>query len=851
MTLVTGPVGTGKTMAVALWAAAEHGPVAWVRVDEYDNRPGVFWSYVVAALRRSGVALPKALSAAIRGRSAEHLFVLRLAAVLAAQDPPVTLVFDDLHLVTEPRVLKGLDFLVRGAGAGLRLVVSSQADPLLPLHRYRLAAQLAEIRGGDLAFSAAEAGELFSRHKCTLSADSVESLLRLTEGWAAGLRLAALSLAGHPDPDRLAGELVAGELVTGESALTGYLAQEVLGAQPPEVRKLLLSTSILDQVNAEVAGELAGSGQAGRILAGLAQANAFVEPVGRGWYRYHTLFAEMLRLKLRLECPDRVGSLHRRAARWYERNGQLTDAVRHAARGGDWQLAASMAVDALAISDIISPAGSPSLADEFAGMADGEAWPGPQPYLVSAAIALSAGRPEAAAAALAAAERVSRQLPADQGDAARLAVAMVRLAVSRRNGDFTAAAEAAARAEALISKVPDDKLARRPEVRAHVLAARGAAELWLGRFSEATRVLGSAVTAAAASGDECERLDCLGRLALVEALRGRLGRAAELAHQATAAVSRDGQRPQGRYPNPAAFAALAWVHLERHELREARRRLKQVDTALGTSPDKLIGAVACLAAAACGGLAGGQADVATQFVAKARSGWPVPAWLDQRLNLAESRALAAAGDIEAALAAAKRAGCDGSPEAAVALAHAWVAAGDGDSARRALAPVLAAGKGVPDWVRLQACLVDARLSYHTGDHARGRRSLGRALRLADREQLRLPFALERGWIGPALRRDQDLAHTYRHLLPPALPCDQPPAPPGNGSQAPFPPAEPLTDREREVLRHVSGMLTTAEIAEELYISTNTVKSHIKNVCHKLAVARRGEAVRRARQLQLI
>lgn len=154
---------------------------------------------------------------------------------------------------------------------------------------------------------------------------------------------------------------------------------------------------------------------------------------------------------------------------------------------------------------------------------------------------------------------------------------------------------------------------------------------------------------------------------------------------------------------------------------------------------------------------------------------------------------------------------------------------------------------------MQTCLADARLSYHRGDCARGRRSLGRALRLAGPERLRLTFALERGWIGPVLRRNPDLAHAYRHVLPSALRGNPGPIPAGGttGDMATAPAVEPLTEREREVLRHVSGMLTTAEIASELYISTNTVKSHIKHICHKLAATHRGEAVRRTRQLQLI
>jgi LuxR family maltose regulon positive regulatory protein len=358
------------------------------------------------------------------------------------------------------------------------------------------------------------------------------------------------------------------------------------------------------------------------------------------------------------------------------------------------------------------------------------------------------------------------------------------------------------------------------------------------------------VAAAAASGEEHERINSLSHLALVEALHGRLARAAELADEATAVGPGDGHGPQGQHSKAAALAALAWVHLEHHELRAARSRLARVDAALQASPDRLIGAVACLTAAY-GALAEGHADVATKFLARARSAWPVPSWLEHRLNLAESRALAATGDIEAALAAAKRAGCDGPPETAVTLAHAWVAAGDGDSARRALAPVLAAHKGLPDRVRLQACLVDARLSYHRGDRVRGRRALGCALRLAECEQLKLPFALERGWIGPVLQREPELAGAHQHLVTIVMPSARLPARLGTPAEAPIRAVEPLTERELQVLRSVSVMLTTAEIASELYISTNTVKSHIKHICYKLAATHRGEAVRRARQLQLI
>ena len=845
VTIVTGPPGAGKTTALALWAAAEPGTVSWISLDDFNNQSGAFWSYAVAALGRSGVALPKVLSAASRRRLADHTFLVRLASLLSAQNPPVSLVVDDLHVLTEPTVLTELDFVLRNAQPGLRLVVSSRADPLLPLHRYRLAGELAEIRASDLAFSTAEARLLLARHSSALSADSLERLIRRTEGWAAGLRLAAISMDGHPDPDQFVKELI-----TEDSALTGYLVEEVLKGASPEVREVLLSTSILEHVNAELASELTGNEQSGAILPAVARANAFVQPTGSGWYRYHTLLAEVLRLKLRRECPDRVAALHRRAARWYERNDMVGAAVQHATRADDWQLAASIVIDALAISEVIEPRGIPSLAGEFRRIPRGEAWAGPQPYLVAAAIELAAGRSDSFAAALNASEGMLAPLPADEQAACRHAAAVIRLAASRRTGDLVGAAAAVTDAEALVSRMPEDKLARHPEVRARVLADRGTIELWPGHLDEAVRFLDAGVAAATGPGGEHERAACLGHLALVEALRGRLRHAAQLAGQAAVALAADEQRPPPQHPGPAALAALAWVHMERDERREAGRLLKQLNAALDVSPDKLTGAVASLIAA-CGALAEGHDEAAAQMVARARSGWSVPAWLHQCLSLVESRAYAAAGDIPAAAAAAERAGGNSSPEAAATLAHAWLAAGDGNNARLALASARQARSGEPERVCVQAWLADARLSYYSGDCERGRGSLVHALRLAEPEQLRLPFVLERGWLRPVLRRDPELADIHRHLFASARRHDRPPALSGLSPEATVGVVEPLTERESEVLRHLAGMLTTAEVASKMCISINTVKARLKSIYRKLAVADRGEAIRRAWQLKLI
>jgi LuxR family maltose regulon positive regulatory protein len=393
----------------------------------------------------------------------------------------------------------------------------------------------------------------------------------------------------------------------------------------------------------------------------------------------------------------------------------------------------------------------------------------------------------------------------------------------------------------MLGQVSGKKIDRHPEVGRTVLSGRAVVALWSGRQDEAARLLEAGLAAGDTPGHSWT-----GQLALVEALRGRLSRAAELAGPSVPETGKDQGADQGQ--NAASLLTLALVHLERNELREARSFLQQGDAALGARPDKLLSAAAYLIAAG-GALAEGRPAVATEIVARARSCGLVPPWLDQQLSLVESRAWTAGGDVRAALAAAERAGS--APEAAVTLAHAWAADGHDGDAARVLATALAAGSRLPDPARVRALLLDARLSYDGGDLARGRRTLESALRLAEREQLGLPLALERGWLAPTLRRDPELADAHRSLLTLALGRKLLPAPVTPRDQTAVLVLEPLTERELEVLVHVSDMMNTAEVASEMYISVNTVKTHLKNIYRKLAASHRNEAVRRARQLQLI
>jgi len=873
LTSVTGPPGAGKTLAVASWAAGRPaGPVAWVTLDEYDNRPEVFWSYVVAALRQAGVPVGRATSSLAHAELAHaelagHMFLLRVASALAEHDPAVTLVLDDFHQVTDTEVLAGLAYVLKNARPGLRLVVTSRIDPPLPLHQYRLTGDLTEIRADDLAFSVPEAASLMVQHGVTLPADTLTFLTEREEGWAAGLRMAAMSMAGHPDP-----ELFVKNLNAEDTAVAGYLVEEVLNAQPDGVRDVLLRLSVLEQVNADIAGELLGRGELAATLGALAAGNAFVQPVGDGWYRFHSLFRDVLLLKLRREQPALVACLQRKAARWYQRDGMLAEAVRYAAKAGDWPLVAAIMVDELAIGQLIGPGHGGLPADGFQVIPAGDL--SPQFLLAAAAVALSESGDQVAETLLRAAEdlldRLPGQLPGarlsedrlseDREVLCRFAASTIRSRMAVRRGCIQTLDAATAMAERLLGKIPPAVLARHPHAVARVQSSRGVVELWAGNcgaaaglFGRAARLLDEAVHDLEPGRPEQrarrnELAACRGYLALTEALRGRLNLAAEIAGSVTPLLG-DGRV---RRPYPVSEVALAFVSLEHGELGASRARLKTAESALAAHPDRLAGAVGSLVAAR-GSLAEGRTHAVLQTIERARRGRSLPPFLDRMLARTESQAHAAAGDGQAALDAARRAGSQSALDASVVLSRAWLAAGDEAAARRALTAVLeTSAGGATDGVRLDALLADALLSLRGGDEARGRRSLEQALRLGEEEKRRLPFTIERSWLRPALMRHPELADAHRQLLGPGLvPPNAIPAQRAAPDDAAPVIVEQLSNRELDVLRYVGEMLDTVDIAAEMYISVNTVKTHLKSIFRKLGAADRREAFRRARELNLL
>src|SRR5437016_5822575 len=344
VTVVSAPPGSGKTVLLRSWIreAGLEESAAWVSVGPGERDPQRFWLSVLGALRRTsaGSGLVRAVTAApdLDGWA----IVERLLKDLALLADRTWLVLDDVHELGSDEARRQLELLVMRAPDALRFVLATRHDLRLGLHRLRLEGELTELRAADLRFSLAEARELLAAVGVDLPGPALALLYERAEGWAAGLRLAALSLAGHPDPERFAAEFGGSERTVAE-----YLMAEVLERQQEQARQLLLRTSILPRVNGELADLLTGGSGGERVLQGLEEAGAFVISLDarRSWFRYHQLFADLLQLELRGSRPTELPGLHEAAAGWYAEHGYPVEAVRQAQAAQDWALAARVLSD--------------------------------------------------------------------------------------------------------------------------------------------------------------------------------------------------------------------------------------------------------------------------------------------------------------------------------------------------------------------------------------------------------------------------------------------------------------------------------------------------------------------------
>jgi LuxR family maltose regulon positive regulatory protein len=852
--VVSAPPGSGKTVLLRSWIGeadlAERA--AWVPVGRDERDPQRFWLRALAALRQTsaGSGLVRALTAApdLDGWA----MVERLLQDLAPLDQRLWLVIDDLHELGSDQARRQLELLVMRAPAELRFVLATRHDLRLGLHRLRLEGELAEIRADDLRFSVDEARALFQAAGVELAGPALEMLYERTEGWAAGLRLAALSLAGHPDPGRFAAEFSGSERTVAE-----YLLAEVLDRQGEEVRRLLLRTSVLERVNGELADLLTGGSGGERVLQDLEEANAFVVSLdaARSWFRYHHLFAGLLHLELRRTEPGEVTALHELAAGWFAGHGYPVEAIRHAQAARDWGLAARLLADhwaalylggrAATVHALL--AGFP--AEATAAVAELAA--------VAAADELAQGSLEAAERYLGLAERESASVPEGRRGQAQILLGVVRLLLSGRSGNQRARAEQAQRllaaAEAPKAAQPieggrDGGTGRwaggGEELRTLALLEIGDAETWTGRLDQAELHLDQAV--ALARRIRWPYLEFMGLVYRAEVeLNRRLPRAAELSRQAIDLAERHGWTDDlfAGFASMTLGSALAW-----------QGRLDEADAWVQRA-ERTFRAEANPASAMGGQYVRGQlelgrgraADALAAFRAAERLAGPHPlarplrAWLVHTLvHLGDTtradRVLADLGDRDRG-------------EMRIAAAALRLAGDDAAAATATLAPVLdgSAPVGWRSWL-VEAFLLEAIARDALGDPAAADRAVERALDLAEPDGALLWFLLHPapGLLERHARQRNGHAALIAQIVD--LLGGNRPAPPPAGPRAPL---EPLTKSEIRVLRYLPTHLTASEIATELSVSTTTVKTHLRNLYAKLDAHSRAETVASARALDLL
>jgi LuxR family maltose regulon positive regulatory protein len=840
VTVVSAPAGSGKTVLLRSWIG-QAGSAAWVPAGRGERDPQRFWLAVLAALRQTapGSALVRAVTAApgLDGWAITE----RLLADLVPLDDRVWLVVDDVHELGAD-ALRQLQLLIMRAPPGLRFVLATRHEVRLGLHRLRVEGGLAEIREPDLRFTVAEARELLEAAGVQLPDPALALLVERTEGWAAGLRLAALSLAGHDDPERFA------ERFSGiERTVAEYLLAEVLDRQDEAVRRLLPRTAILERVNGELADLLTGGSDGERALQDLEAANAFVVAMdaGRSWFRYHRLFADLLQLQLRRTEPGEVTGLHRKAAGWFAGHGFPVEAVRHAQAGRDWELAARLLAghwpglyldgQAAVVHELL--AGFPA----EARVADAEL------AAVAAGDELARGSLEAAERYLALAERAP--VPEGRQGQARLLAGIVRLVLARQRGNLPAVAEEARRLQD-IADAPD---ATGPglgeELRALALISLGTTEYWTAKFAEAMQHLDQGRAVAHRIGRPYLEFTGLAYQATAEFFQS-FAVATEHSRQSIELAEQHGWTDE-----PAAGIACTTLGLVlswQERLDEAEPWVQRAERTLRAeaqpAEQMLIAHVRGVLELARGHDAEALAAFRAVEPLAGRLAAPNPLVLGMRaLQLQVQVRLGETEHAEEALAGFDDHDLD-LGELRMALAALRLTQGDPHAATAALAPVLDGSAPLicPPWLA-QTFLLEAIARDALGDEAAAGRALERALDLAEPDGALLPFVMHPmpGLLERHARQGTAHAALIADIL--SLLAGHAPAPPAEVQ----PPLEALSDSEVRVLRYLPTNLPASQIAGELYVSHNTVRTHVRHLYAKLGAHTRAEAVARARALGLL
>jgi LuxR family maltose regulon positive regulatory protein len=846
VTILSAPAGSGKTSLLRAWAnrpGQPHGlAVLQVQRDQHDDQQ--FWLALLDAVRHAPGTTSRAEPPTATPDFNGPAMVDRVRSELADARDGITLVIDDLHELHSPEALAQLTRLLTNLPANVHAILATRRDLRLELHRLRLAGELAELRGAELRFSERETRELLDASGIMLSDAGVALLHQRTEGWAAGLRLAAISLAGHPDPERFVAEFSGSDRTVAE-----YLLAEMLDRQPDEIQQLLLSTSLLDRVNGELADLLTGRPGSERILLELEDANAFVVSLDpeRRWFRYHHLLGDFLRLELRRTRPEEVPALHRRAAGWFTRHGQVVDAIRHTQAAGDWSEAARLLADHSFSLTLDGQAQTiQALVRAFPqGAADD-----PELALVRAADDLLHGHLDEAAAHLAVAETYVKTAPPDRQRRLRVAVVSLKLGLARRRGHWADIVEQARFLAAPVTGESNEDIALASDLRAVALYNLGTLEAWSLGLPDAERHLQEGAILARQIGRPYLEVGCLAQLGFASRIRS-FARTRRRCHEAIALAERHGW---GAEPVIApALVTLAGNLVWTGELDEGERWLRRTAQALQTDAGPGITQLLHLATGRLHAARGHHHQALEELRAAEhlQSQLAGPHALANQVTgwmLATQARLGQTGQARAALAALTdeqaNAGEIRNARAVICLAE-----GDPAGALGALSDVLDGTAPVIGNVTVIEAHLLAGLAHRAlGDQRAANTATERALALAEPDRLVLPFAMTgTGELLEALPR-HETAHAalVADILDVVHGASLPAKDQASSSQA-----DELSPSELRVLRYLPTNLSRPEIAGELSVSVNTVNTHIRNIYAKLQARDRSSAVQRARELRLL
>jgi LuxR family maltose regulon positive regulatory protein len=854
LTLISAPAGFGKTTLLSEWARRSAFPVAWISLDTADNDAARFWSYVIVALQTIHEGVGESALTALQSPQPPLIEQLLTGLIneIAQVPAPFVLVLDDFHVITGQHVRDGMTFLLDNLSRQMHLVLSSREDPPWPLARLRARREMTELRTRDLRFTSEEAASFLNDLvQLDLSPEDVAALEGRTEGWIVGLQMAVLSMRGRKDASGFI------KAFSGSHRfILDYLVEEVLDQQPRDVQAFLLKTSILERMTAPLCNAVAATEDSQTILAQLEQGNLFLVPLDdeRRWYRYHHLFADLLRYRLEQAQPGQVPVLHRRASEWYESIGQIVEAIGHALLAGDveWlgRLVAENSLAAIYHGELATVTRwMDALPDE---MMRG------QPRLcVAHAWALAyAGQCDGIEAILQDAEKALAGpdeypevpvLSTDEGRQITGHIAAIRAYVAALKGHWSHSAELACEA---LDRLPEADL----RVRGWTAAVLGCALRSQGDFAAAAQAFAEAIAISRAAGDSYLEVDVLWEQAVLQYGQGQLHKVMSTCEEALQVANQ--YTKQGGWPLPVTgytYTLMSDVFCEWNDLETALRYGRkglELCQQWGQA-DALTQGYFRLAKVL---HAAGETDDALEAIQESKQmARGLGASYVVAAGAHEARIRLAQGDVATATRLMKESGLGVHDEPKIefcigylALARIHMAQGrlneTSELLLRLLRMVEAAGamRPVIEVLILQALVLQAQ---GNGDQALA--ALERALSLAEPEGYVRVFVGEGAPMGALLRQAaaRGIRLDYVGKLLAALEGEM-------HRRGMTELIEPLSEREMEVLRLLTTPLSTPEIAEELYLSVHTVRSHVRSIYRKLNVHKRMEAIQRAKELDL-